>query len=424
MVFMLPRYYNQPYAVSLHKSFNYDEVFRVDTMKHSSNFIKQATLMFLAVAIFNILSLLYQIYMVRNLSPQDYGILNSLFSILVIISIPSGTLQMVVTKFVSTSHASNHYEKINHLLRSFTKKTSVFGLIIFLTFLFASGATSSFLHISSPLLIVMLGAVAFFSIILPLAQGVLQGLQKFAYLGSTMIANSGLKLILGIIFVQVGYGVMGAMSALAISIVATIILVFIILASVLPKTSTSSPDVSPLEPNNTNTEINFTEIHSYFYAVTIVLLCFMILTNIDVVLVKHYFQPMEAGYYSIAQMVGKIILFLPVAITLVMFPLTSELHAQTKETSHLLKKSLLYVGVLCGTAALICVVFPNLIIKLLAGRGHLRCIPLSRFFAVTMFFYAMVYVFLFYHLSIQQFGFIYSLVLLTVLQVLAITLFH
>jgi hypothetical protein len=32
MVFMLPRYYNQPYAASLHKSFNdnYDEVFRVD----------------------------------------------------------------------------------------------------------------------------------------------------------------------------------------------------------------------------------------------------------------------------------------------------------------------------------------------------------------------------------------------------------
>ena len=30
--FMLPRYYNQPYAASLHKSFNdnYDEVFRVD----------------------------------------------------------------------------------------------------------------------------------------------------------------------------------------------------------------------------------------------------------------------------------------------------------------------------------------------------------------------------------------------------------
>jgi hypothetical protein len=32
MVFMLPRYYNQPYAASLYKSFNdnYDEVFRVD----------------------------------------------------------------------------------------------------------------------------------------------------------------------------------------------------------------------------------------------------------------------------------------------------------------------------------------------------------------------------------------------------------
>jgi len=34
MVFMLPGYYNQPYAASLHKSFNdnYDEVFREDSL--------------------------------------------------------------------------------------------------------------------------------------------------------------------------------------------------------------------------------------------------------------------------------------------------------------------------------------------------------------------------------------------------------
>jgi len=77
--------------------------------------------MFLAVTILNILSLLYQLYMVRNLNPINYGILNSLFSVLMIVSIPSGTLQMEVTKFISTFYANNNQEWMNLLLFSGAK---------------------------------------------------------------------------------------------------------------------------------------------------------------------------------------------------------------------------------------------------------------------------------------------------------------
>ena len=397
---------------------------RPKTMKHSDDLIKQGSLMFLAVTIFNIFSLLYQLYMVRNLSPTDYGILNSIFSILMIVSVPSGTLRTVVTKFISTFYVINDHERINLLLRSFVKKTSLFGLVIFLILIFGSRGISSFLQIASPLLIVILGVITFFSIILPLTQGCLQGLQRFGYLGLTMITNGSLKLLLGIIFVIIGFGVIGAISALAISTFITLLLSFIMLVSVLPKPLALIPESFQLKSNSSYPEMNFSEIYRFFYAVATVFLCFMVLTNIDVVLVKHFFKPLDAGYYSIAQMVGKIILFLPIAVTLVMFPKTSELHAQAKATSHLLKKSLLYVGALCATAALICLLFPGLIIRLLSGEEHLHCIPLARIFSVTMFFFALVYVLLFYHLSIHRFDFIFSLVFLTVLQILAIIVFH
>ena len=394
------------------------------TMKHSDEFIRQGGLMFLAVTISNILSLLYQLYMVRNLSPINYGVLNSLFSILMIVSIPSGTLQTVVTKFISTFYAINHYERINLLLRSFMKKTSVFGLAIFLTLIIGSRSISSFLQIGSPVLVMILGVITVFSIILPLTQGGLQGLQRFGYLGLIMITNGSLKLLLGVIFVSIGFGVIGAMSALAISTFITLLLSFTMLASVLPRPLALVPGYQHLNSNNPDPKKDFSDIYRYFYAAATVFLCFMVLTNIDVVLVKHFFKPLEAGYYSIAQMVGKIILFLPIAITLVMFPKTSELHAQAKATSHILKKSLFYVGALCGTAALICLLFAGLIIRLLSGEEHLECIPLARIFSVTMLFFALVYILLFYHLSIHRLDFIYSLVLLTVLQILAIILFH
>jgi len=393
-------------------------------MKHSDDLIKQGSLMFLAVTISNILSLLYQLYMVRNLSPINYGVLNSLFSILMIVSVPSGTLQTVITKFTSTFYAINHHERIKLLLRSFVKKASVFGLVIFLILILGSRSICSFLQITSPWLIMILGVTTFFSIILPLTRGGLQGLQRFGYLGLIMITNGSLKLLLGIVFVSIGFGVIGAMSALAISTFIALLLSFVMLGSVLPRPLALIPKSSQLKSNSPDPEMNFSEIYRYFYAVATVFFCFMVLTNIDVVLVKHFFKPLEAGYYSIAQMVGKIILFLPIAITMVMFPKVSNLHAQGKDTFHILRRSLLCVGLLCGTAALICLLFPGLIIRLLSGKEHLHCIPLARIFSVTMVFFALVYVLLFYHLSIHRLGFIYSLVLLTGLQFLAIILFH
>ncbi len=380
--------------------------------------------MFLAVAVYNIINLLYQLYMVRNLSPVDYGVLNSLFSILVIVSIPSGTLQTVVTKFISTYSAFNNHEKINFLLYSLTKKTFVFSLFALLVLIFGSRSIAGFLRIASPQLVIVLGVVTFFTILLPLTQGGLQGLQKFGYLGLTMTINGGLKLLFGIIFVSIGFGVMGAMSALVIATFAGLVLSFILLSSVLPRPLALIPGILLVKSNNPASEINFSEIYRYFYPVATVFFCFMILTNIDVVLVKHFFEPLEAGYYSIAQMAGKIILFLPIAITMVMFPKISKLYAEAKSTWHLLRKGLFYAGVLCGLAALICLLFPALIIRLLSGEEHLHCIGLVRMFSVTMVFFALVYVLLFYHLSIHRLDFIYPLVLITVLQIFAIVLFH
>lgn len=380
--------------------------------------------MFAAVAVFNILNFLFQLFMIRNLNAVDYGILNSLLSILVIVSIPSGTLQTVVTKYISIFNVINHHDNIKILILSFLKKTLIFGMILFLLFVLCKREISSFIQVTSPLLIVILGLTTFLSVNLPIAQGGLQGLQRFGYLGLVMITNGGLKLLFGIVFVYIGYGVTGAMSSVALSILITLFLAFIILASVLPKSIIAKTDIKTVKPDNTETDINFSEVHRYFYPVVLVYFCFMILTNVDVVLVKHFYNPLDAGYYSISQMVGKIILFLPVAVTLVMFPKTSELHAQNKDTLHVLKKSTVYVGALSGTAAIVCLFFPGVIIRLLSGQANPECIPMARIFSVTMFFYSLVYVLLFYNLSIHRLSFIYFLVLLTGLQLLAIILFH
>lgn len=150
----------------------------------------------------------------------------------------------------------------------------------------------------------------------------------------------------------------------------------------------------------------------------------MILTNVDVVLVKHFFKPVEAGYYSAAALIGKAVLFLPGAIAMVMFPKSSELYAQNRDSFPVLKKSLFYVCLIAGAAAIICLLFPSVIIWLFLGTKYTASAPLVGRFAIAMTLFGLTNILFLYGLSIHKFGFLYLLGIFTMAQIIAIILFH
>ncbi len=150
----------------------------------------------------------------------------------------------------------------------------------------------------------------------------------------------------------------------------------------------------------------------------------MNLVNSDMVLVKYFFSPSDAGLYSLAQMLGKIFLFLPGAISMVMFPRTSGLNAKNMETVSVLKRSLLYVLGLCILSVLFYNFFPSLVLKILTGKAYPESIVLGRLFSVSMTFFALLYILLMYFLSVKDLRFIKYLVFFTALQLLAIAVFH
>ena len=375
--------------------------------------------MFVGVSFFNVLNLLYHLFMVRLLPPIDYGHLNTLMALFMVISVPAGTVQTAVTKFISSFQAQNQYDQVNRLLRHLLILMSVVGLVIFLLMVIGIPFISSFLQISSHGLIILLGITLLFAMVMPVPWGGLQGLQRFGSLTLNLIISSGLKLGLGVLFVFLGFGLLGAMGAIALSYGVTFFLSLIILGGYLPKKRESKlkRDVEESNP------AYLSEVYHYFLPVGMTLLCFMVLTNIDLIFVKHFFMPIEAGYYSIAQMVGKIILFLPIPVVMVMFPTLSSLEGEAKAL-RTLTQSLMMAFFLCAGAILLSFLFPSLIIRILSGRIYPECIPLVRLFCVNMTFYSLVLILLYYHLSTHRRGFLYPLLFLTLAQIGLIVLFH
>jgi O-antigen/teichoic acid export membrane protein len=390
-------------------------------LKFKDEFIRHTGLMFIGVGLFNVFNLLYHLFMVRFLSPIDYGQLNTLIALFMVISVPGSTVQTTVTKFVSSFKAQNRFSQMKKLLRHLLILMSIVGLFFFLLTTLGSRFLSSFLQISSHGLIILLALGLFFAMVVPVPWGGLQGLQKFGSMAFTLIINGGLKFVLGGLFVFLGLGVLGAMGAFTICYLGTVFLSLIILSISLPREKSESrreQDIEKPDPSY------ISGVYQYFLPVGITLLCFMVLTNIDLILVKHFFTPIEAGYYSIAQVAGKVILLLPVPIVMVMFPKLSSLEGQEEKGLLILKRSLRIVFLFCAVAVLLGFLFPSLIIRILSGRSYIECIPLVRLFCIDMSLFSLILILLHYHLSRGKSTFLYPLCFLTLIQTGLIVFYH
>lgn len=373
------------------------------------------------MGLFNLFNLLYHWFMIRILTPTDYGHLNTLVALFAVVSVPSGTVQTAVTRFFSSFKAQNQYQRAIELVWHFLLVMSVIGLSFFLLTVFGASFISSFLQISSRGLVILFGVTLVFAMVIPVPWGGLQGLQKFGLLTLNLITNSGLKLGLGILFAVLGFGLWGAMGAITVSyIVTTFLALFLIGVSLRKEKAVADQEVTLKKSLSSN----LSEVYHYSFSAGLVLLCFMVLTNIDLVLVKHFFTPIEAGYYSIAQMVGKIILVLPVPIVTVMFPKLFSSEGREKGIPSTLIKSLSIAAVLCGGGILFCMLFPSSIVKILSGKAYLECAPLIGMFTVNMTFFSLTLILLYYHLSTPGRWFLYPLVFFTLVEIGLMILFH
>ena len=152
-----------------------------------SHLLKHGFMMFVAMIIARFFGYLFQIYVARALGPEDYGIFGSLFALFLILTIPVGTIQTVISRFTSDYKVKNEYGKIKSLMISALKKLSKIGILGFLLMILVSFPLAKFLKIPTSTPIIILAISLIFSFIVPVTMGILQGLQNFKWLGLTMI---------------------------------------------------------------------------------------------------------------------------------------------------------------------------------------------------------------------------------------------
>lgn len=373
--------------------------------------LQQITIMFLATSLANLLAYLFNILMGRMLSPASFGILVSLQAILVVLGIAGDAARTIVAKYASHFEAVAQRESTNSLLLYSLRR--VLLLASFAAFLLILGRSpiAHFLQIASPVAVVVLGLALIPIMIRSVIHGFLQGLQRFGVAGTLLISIGTLRIILGFLFVYVGFDAVGAVGALPVSAGIVSLPMLLLLMPFL-------------RGKRTGEGFHTERVFSYSSYVILGLICFAALTQMDVIAVKHFFPPEMAGQYAAAVTLGKIVFFFPLAVASVFFPKSSRRYALNQDTSGPLRFSLLAVAIPSGLLTLGYFLWPSTILRLVLGHQYAVTGPLIGVLGVAMTLYGLVNIWLNYYLSVGQASFLYVLLGGVLIQLVLLARFH
>lgn len=350
--------------------------------------IMDTMIMLIASTLSNFFNYLYQLSMGRLLTPVEYGELFSLLSLFYIFSMFSTTINTSITKFTSVYIVSKDYGKIKTILVKAGRSLALIGGLIFLGVAALSPYISRFLNIENPLLVIVLFAAIPFGFVLPAYQGALRGLQRFKSLGISLSLWSFFKLFFGVVLVLLGFGVVGGLSGVLLAHAFALFITAIFLRDLLKFEG--------------DYEIGLEDMINYGALAFLAMFAYTTMWNIDVILVKHYLTPLEAGNYSAISVLGKIALFAPGAVGMVIFPKTAEMHERGEEHFNVLMKGLALALLISGGIVLTYALFPEFIIKFIYGGKYLTVSPYLWRYGLAMMFLSLTGVMVNYSLSTDK----------------------
>lgn len=351
-------------------------------MSKDKEFEKNSLILFVLMMGANVFNYLFQIILGKLLAVEDYGILNTLMSMVTILSIPNLLFVMVVARYTAIYSAYNENKKINALLRFGIKIALVVAVVLLVFGALGADFLCGIFGISESNYFIMITIVVGITLIASIAIGVLQGLKKFFNYGIQNLANVGCKLFFSVILVYLGMGLYGVLVALLIGIVVACVYSY---RHAIKSIGTIKEKVK--------IELPYKEIIRYSFGTFIAQLCITVLTNGDILLVKMFFSETEAGIYSSAMVLGKIAMYIAGAVVAALFPMVAEAYAKGKETKGLFIKALFYGGGSAVACSCGLVFFGELIIKILFGSRYelaLAYLPYVCLFIVPLTFLTVI----------------------------------
>jgi O-antigen/teichoic acid export membrane protein len=358
------------------------------------------------------LAFLFNIFLTRKLSYADYGIFTALISFLGLVTIPSQAISTSIIQYATQYFSRKEIKKAAFLYVSSLRYMSFFSIAIFFVFVFSSGILANFLHITTISylwLIALLVAFGYFGVV---NNAFLQSILKFKFLAVLGFFTNFLKIVIGIGLIMLGFSVFGALGS-------------VIIAGLLTSLVSFYPLRFLFSSEKEKVVLSKKDVFSYALSVSIISLSLTSFTSTDIILVKHFFSPQQAGLYSGLSLIGRVIFYFTAPIATVLFPLIIKKYHEKSEFMKTFYLALILVLVPSLSITLFYTLFPKFTITLfLGGKGYLTLIPYLGLYGLYLSVFSILNITITFLLSLKKISVIFPMVAGSLLQILLINFFH
>jgi O-antigen/teichoic acid export membrane protein len=322
----------------------------------------------------------------RLLGSESYGDLAALMGLLTLVLLPTGAVQLAVSREISRRRAVGGLEEADGFTRAVVRVGLLATIPVTLAGLVLAVPLRHLLNIDSTGAVMVAAVALVAAFTLPIATGALQGFERFGAVAAMYVLPFALRVALLALAAAAGLRLQGAVLAAVLATVVSAAVALGLLAD-------------PLRGFARATRPSLRPFLRYLWPVVVGMLGVAVLTNVDILVVNARFEGSDTGEYAAAAAFAKVAFFLPATILAVLFPRTAARQARGEDATDILGRTLLATAAFGGALALF---------YAMTGRGLLHSSFGAEFaeggdllvaFTIAMGLFALVNVLLGYHLS-------------------------
>lgn len=296
----------------------------------------------------------------RVLSPESFGDLTALLALTVVVAVPTGAAQTVVAERLAVAEHEGRLERSAYLIRHSVAHIGLYAFILGLVYVPAIPLVKSALDLQAIGPALALAPMLVLSFFTPLAFGILQGLERFVALGCVLLFVALSRIAFGVPWALAEGGAGGALLGQAVGNGLALAAVAWFARERLLRGGTGAATAGILRRPDQRA-----------LAASGAFMGFALLSNLDVVLAKLLLDGQEAGQYAVLATIGKIIVFLPGSIALVMVPSAARARHTTGSAASVLRTAGALVLVTSLLFAVPAALEPRLVVETMFGRRYL-----------------------------------------------------
>lgn len=368
------------------------------------------------------LNLIHNLVMGRLLNPADYGQLTFINTLLLIIGlIPTG-MQTVSARYSSIYDSQKKDDLLNRLWRFGTRFGWVSGFIISVILVLMTPLFVEWFQLRNAWIVYPIAFGIPFFLATGTERGLLQGKERYYWLSGAYLIEGIIRLGLGVVLTlaltSANRGLDGAIWALSQSLILTWFIAWLALYSHPPV----SQSIQPEHPEIISEESKAWR--ALFGYTAMALLGQALITNSDFVLVKTYFDSYDAGLYAAISVIGRIVYFGTLPLTVLIVPILAREQAQGNSTRKLFWLLMGSGIVLCGSLVLASAIFAPLIVELLYGAEYVAAAYLLPMYTIAAALFVLTNLLVTYRVALGKGSETWMPLVAAIAQIIGVILFH